>query len=117
MLFIQNSGRNSKVSLIHCVDFCHSIILFVRYYFIYYFSSEENITEKEVDDLSNLDNLEILNGCTDRDLYNPKMMDLSDFADNFDINIPPIDNVDSGMFKYFKINLYRYLKSYVHISL
>lgn len=38
-----------------------------------------------------------MNGCTDRDLYNPKMMDLSDFADNFDINIPPIDNVDSGI--------------------
>lgn len=53
-----------------------------------------------MDDLSNLDNLEILNGCADRDLYNPKMMDLSDFADNFDINIPPIDNVDSGMMNF-----------------
>lgn len=58
--------------------------------------NEEILPEKEVDDLSNLDNLEILNTCTDRDLYNPKMMDcLSDFTDNFDINIPPIDNVDS----------------------
>lgn len=53
---------------------------------------------KEVDDLSNLDNLEILNECSDRDdLYNPKMIDcLSDFGDNFDIDIPPIENVESG---------------------
>ena len=87
-------------------------ILFYLFTYFYHFSGEENLAEKEEDDLSNLDNLEILNGCTDRDLYNPKIMDLSDFADNFDINIPPIDNVDSGISSLFK-NIYKIFYFYI----